>query len=140
MAAGLVASRTNEDEALGLVSKGQTRKPDPHSKPRIDKSKLKCTHCGMMKHIKEQCFKLVGFPEWWNDGHKKGKTVGEEGGTATAAVGNPKVTGSSNDSSGHDSHQTTNYTGGFAAVALSDSQTGVHVQTSIRDEDILIPL
>ncbi|XP_076933551.1 uncharacterized protein LOC143599491 [Bidens hawaiensis] len=63
VAAGLVASRTNEDEALGLVSKGQTRRPDPPSKPRTDKSKLKCTHCSMMKHTKEQCFKLVGFPE-----------------------------------------------------------------------------
>ena len=26
-----------------------------------------CSHCGNMKHTRETCFKLHGYPEWWND-------------------------------------------------------------------------
>ncbi|KAJ0521521.1 putative RNA-directed DNA polymerase [Helianthus annuus] len=47
----------------------------------------------MTKHTKEQCFKLVGYPDWWADGHKKGK-----GGKAAAAVGNPETTSSGGNS------------------------------------------
>ncbi|KAJ9544663.1 hypothetical protein OSB04_024370 [Centaurea solstitialis] len=36
-----------------------------------DKSKLYCTHCQIKKHTKEQCFRLVGYPEWWGDCHKQ---------------------------------------------------------------------
>nr|GFB56439.1 putative ribonuclease H-like domain-containing protein [Tanacetum cinerariifolium] len=28
--------------------------------------------CGMTKHTKEQCFRIVGYPNWWTDGQKKG--------------------------------------------------------------------
>ena len=50
-----------------------------------DKTKLWCSHCGMNKHTKETCFKLVGFPEWWDE-TQKGKArlaigVEEAGGT-----------------------------------------------------------
>ena len=27
----------------------------------------KCTHCGNMKHTHETCFKLHGYPDWWNE-------------------------------------------------------------------------
>ncbi|GKD49928.1 putative ribonuclease H-like domain-containing protein, partial [Tanacetum coccineum] len=33
---------------------------------------MQCTNCGKTRHIEEQCFELVGYPEWWNNGHKKG--------------------------------------------------------------------
>ena len=26
-----------------------------------------CTHCGSMKHTCETCFKLHGYPDWWNE-------------------------------------------------------------------------
>ena len=32
-----------------------------------DKTHLKCSHCGGSRHIKEGCFKIVGYPEWWNE-------------------------------------------------------------------------
>ena len=36
-----------------------------------DKSHLKCTHCGGTRHTKNECFKLVGYLEWWPDAKKK---------------------------------------------------------------------
>lgn len=46
----------------------------------------------MSKHTKEQCFKLVGYPDWWNDNHKErrgvtcaaGKAIGGDGSEASA--------------------------------------------------------
>ncbi|CAA0832263.1 Unknown protein [Striga hermonthica] len=46
---------------------------------KIDKTKLVCSHCGMKKHTRETCFQLVGYPEWWEEGHRiataKGKSA-----------------------------------------------------------------
>ncbi|KAJ0858140.1 putative transcription factor interactor and regulator CCHC(Zn) family [Helianthus annuus] len=89
VAAGLVANGSHETESLGFLSKGRSGQKNPNSgsSSQIDKSKLKCLHCGMLKHTKDQCFKLVGYPEWWNDGHKKRN---KEGGKAAAAIGDTK--------------------------------------------------
>ena len=38
-----------------------------------DKSHLKCTHCGGTRHTKNECFKLVGYPEWWPDAKRRGE-------------------------------------------------------------------
>ncbi|XP_076926638.1 uncharacterized protein LOC143589894 [Bidens hawaiensis] len=85
---------TGDSDGLGLISRG--RRSDHKSNPsssRLDKSKLRCDHCGMAKHTKEQCFKLVGYPEWWAGGHKKGK--------AAAAVGSQGTTSSGGSSGDH---------------------------------------
>ncbi|XP_076922176.1 uncharacterized protein LOC143583875 [Bidens hawaiensis] len=95
VAAGLAAkgSHDSEGQGLGFLSKGRSGyKSISSSSSRIDKSNLKCTHCGMSKHTKDQCFKLVGFPDWWNDGHKKNN---KEGGKSASTVGNPETTASS---------------------------------------------
>ncbi|KAL9998504.1 hypothetical protein Hdeb2414_s0541g00913981 [Helianthus debilis subsp. tardiflorus] len=101
IAAGLAATRITDDGALGLVSRGQTRRSNPSFKPKVDKSKLKCTHCDMKGHTREQCFKIVGYPEWWNDGHKK-KTIETDDGKGVGAVGSSKATssGGGNDGGG----------------------------------------
>ncbi|KAG8650848.1 hypothetical protein MANES_07G073922v8 [Manihot esculenta] len=38
-----------------------------------DKSSLKCTHCGGSRHTRDGCFKIIGYPEWWEENkiHKK---------------------------------------------------------------------
>lgn len=98
MAAGLVVGGIIENNGLGLVTRGQQHRSDSigKSSSRVDKSKLKCDHCGMLKHTTDQCFKLLGYPEWWNDGHKEAnKPTGSEGGKVAAAVGNKN--NSSND-------------------------------------------
>ncbi|GJW03614.1 hypothetical protein Tco_1562470 [Tanacetum coccineum] len=40
----------------------------------------------MSRHTTHQCFELIGYPDWWNDGHKKGnRNRGLERGKASAA-------------------------------------------------------
>ena len=34
---------------------------------REDRSFLKCSHCGGSRHTKDGCFKLIGYPEWWEE-------------------------------------------------------------------------
>ncbi|XP_074355379.1 uncharacterized protein LOC141695043 [Apium graveolens] len=88
IAAGLI---TTEAEGAGYATQRRPIVKSSGIPTRVDKSKLKCTHCGMVKHTKEQCFKLVGYPEWWGDGHKKGK---KDEGEASVTVGNLKATNS----------------------------------------------
>ncbi|GKC61250.1 hypothetical protein Tco_1088848 [Tanacetum coccineum] len=44
--------------------------------------------CGIRhRHTKEGCFRLVGYPDWWTNGHKKGtKNSGLKKGKAPIAV------------------------------------------------------
>ena len=46
-------------------------KPFQRSREEDDRRKLRCTHCGGFRHTKEGCFKLVGYPEWWDDLQKR---------------------------------------------------------------------
>ena len=46
----------------------------PKAPPNVDKSTLKCTHYNKTGQIKSHCFKLVGYPKWWDHNrelHKK---------------------------------------------------------------------
>ncbi|XP_078154779.1 uncharacterized protein LOC144550675 [Carex rostrata] len=53
-----------------------------------DKAKLKCSHCGGMGHVKEGCFKLIGYPEWYHE--KRMKQQGEKAkGKANLAATSP---------------------------------------------------
>ncbi|XP_071740533.1 uncharacterized protein [Rutidosis leptorrhynchoides] len=72
IASGLLApvSKSKEPEGHSLVSKNQCRSDYSSIN---DKDNLKCDECGMKRHTKDQCFRIVGYPEWWNNGHKKGR-------------------------------------------------------------------
>ncbi|VFR00760.1 unnamed protein product [Cuscuta campestris] len=59
-----------------------------------EKSHLKCTYCGGIKHTAEGCFKRIGYPEWWPDSPKRGK---KPSGVVGAAVGNPETTSTAAD-------------------------------------------
>ncbi|XP_021974743.1 uncharacterized protein LOC110869838 [Helianthus annuus] len=94
--AGLIAGRTTEIDGHGLITKGQRRSGfTGKSSSRIDKSKLKCSHCGMNKHTKDQCFRIAGFPDCWSDNHKT-KNPNQEG-KVVIAIGNNKATINDND-------------------------------------------
>nr|GEV06246.1 hypothetical protein [Tanacetum cinerariifolium] len=69
---------TGETEGVGFVTKGYDRN-DGKKKwvTRDDKSHLKCEECGISRHTKEQCFRIVGYPDWWTDGNKKGTKSAE---------------------------------------------------------------
>ncbi|XP_078164974.1 uncharacterized protein LOC144559739 [Carex rostrata] len=51
------------------------------------KNNLMCTHCGGSKHTRENCFKLVGYPDWWKE-QKKRKQDGQKG-RATVVTSGP---------------------------------------------------
>nr|GEV89569.1 hypothetical protein [Tanacetum cinerariifolium] len=85
IAAGLIAT---EIEGLWLVSKVNRRSDRSQigSSYRVDKSKLKSGECGMTGHTKEGCFRLINYPDWWTNGHKKDtKNSGPEKGKASIA-------------------------------------------------------
>ncbi|KAM0028839.1 hypothetical protein Hdeb2414_s0018g00518911 [Helianthus debilis subsp. tardiflorus] len=57
VAAGLNTNRSHEPESGGLLSKGRThQKGSNNSSSRIDRTHLKCDHCGMTRHTKNNCF------------------------------------------------------------------------------------
>nr|GMD06375.1 putative gag-polypeptide of LTR copia-type [Ipomoea batatas] len=140
VAAGLAVTGPSEAEGLGLISKGRRRSDQTGktngSSSRPDKSQLKCSHCDMSKHTKEQCFKIVGYPEWWNDGHKQsGKTAKLDGGRAAAAVGNNNAIISSGDV-----QRNTREEGGFGGMAATkwDDETE-EINHSTKDESLNTP-
>ncbi|KAL2224898.1 UNVERIFIED_CONTAM: hypothetical protein Sindi_3035200 [Sesamum indicum] len=42
----------------------------------IDKKQLLCEHCKKRGHLKEGCFELIGFPDWYKGITDKGKIGG----------------------------------------------------------------
>lgn len=46
----------------------------------------------MSKHTKKQCFNIVGYPDWWSDGHKRNNRPGEEKRKSFVAMGDTEVT------------------------------------------------
>ena len=57
------------------------------------KTHLRCSHCGGIRHTKEGCFKLIDFPEWWEE-HRQRKAdtkvqSARTGGKAHLATGVP---------------------------------------------------
>ncbi|KAI7750173.1 hypothetical protein M8C21_019307, partial [Ambrosia artemisiifolia] len=97
-----------------------------------DKSHLKCTHCGMTKHTKEQCFRLVGYPEWWSDGHKKGtKTTGQKRGKASVSVGDRNASSLNNDNQNDNARTNNRNSGaGFGYVAANEEDNGLVSMTT----------
>nr|GEV07559.1 putative reverse transcriptase, RNA-dependent DNA polymerase [Tanacetum cinerariifolium] len=74
----ILGATNNEPQGIaiglfGFVTKGY-RRNDGKKKwvTRDDKSHLKYEEGGMSRHIKEQRFHIVGYPDWWTDGNKKG--------------------------------------------------------------------
>nr|GFA01704.1 hypothetical protein [Tanacetum cinerariifolium] len=63
---------SGETEGVGLAIKGYRRNDGKKPFVKEDKSHLTCEECSMTKHTKEHCFRIVGYPNWWTDGHKKG--------------------------------------------------------------------
>ncbi|KAK4834313.1 hypothetical protein QYF36_020690 [Acer negundo] len=51
---GSSSSGGGKTNALNKNAKGQTERGA-------------CTYCGNMQHTRETCFKLHGYPEWWNE-------------------------------------------------------------------------
>ena len=80
-----------------------------------DKIYLKCSYCGGSRHTKEGCFKLIGYPEWWEE-HRQRKTATkaqskQAGGKANMATGVLHVTDMATDEPTHNREATHGDTG-----------------------------
>ena len=62
-------------------------KPNATTKNKGQTERGGCNHCGNMKHTRETCFKLHGYPEWWNE-LKARKQREATGGSGRAALVN----------------------------------------------------
>ncbi|KAL6319103.1 hypothetical protein AAG906_001576 [Vitis piasezkii] len=58
------------------------------SKTKPPSDGMKCTHCGNSKHTRDTCFKLHGYPDWWNDfqARKKRETFANDDHIGRAVV------------------------------------------------------
>ncbi|XP_078153858.1 uncharacterized protein LOC144549001 isoform X4 [Carex rostrata] len=68
-------------ESVAMVSKGYKQPMVNLSLNKnissLDKSKLKCTYCGGIRHVRKNCFKLTGnHPDWWKEPKKKFSSKG----------------------------------------------------------------
>ncbi|KAK1431415.1 hypothetical protein QVD17_07874 [Tagetes erecta] len=131
VAAGLIATEPEKSNRIGFVTKDFHRPPPPKQV----KTHLKCTHCGMSKHTMDQCFKLVGYPEWWNGCQKGGN---KEGGKAVTTVGNSKDTSSSGEHQSSDTRSGGDRAGVKAGNELEyDGGTGFEELTSSSNPTLL---
>ncbi|KAL3642652.1 hypothetical protein CASFOL_013467 [Castilleja foliolosa] len=118
-------STTASDEiGTGLMARNQktyqaSKSANPRPQPKTgtqtaavpppEKSKMKCDHCNKMGHLKEKCFEIIGYPDWYENNPKfSGKP---KRGTAATASGTaaPSHFGSSTAEDGDEL--------GFAALA-----------------------
>ncbi|KAK0592717.1 hypothetical protein LWI29_024180 [Acer saccharum] len=104
----MITGGTDDTPGAVLVSKGLKQgQPTPSSigslslgngkfdigyKQRVSSNGTKCSHCGSMKHTRETCFKLHGYPDWWHElqtrkRHDANKTNGGTGKAAVATTG-----------------------------------------------------
>ncbi|ONK68321.1 uncharacterized protein A4U43_C05F10150 [Asparagus officinalis] len=58
-----------------------------------DKSKLKCLNYGGTRHTREDCFELIGYPDWWKDPRKKKQGDNSRGRASLEVSREPQQTG-----------------------------------------------
>uniref|UniRef100_A0A7C9D4U9 Uncharacterized protein n=1 Tax=Opuntia streptacantha TaxID=393608 RepID=A0A7C9D4U9_OPUST len=61
----------DSEHVNALVAKGKLKKD--YRKPKLSKV---CDHCQKPGHEKDQCFKLIGYPDWYEDFKGKKKPIG----------------------------------------------------------------
>lgn len=78
------SSSESSEIGLGLVARepaGRNKfRSESQKREKEDKSKLYCTNCNMKKHTKDTCFRLVGYPDWWEKPGQRGKAAAAVGG------------------------------------------------------------
>lgn len=71
---------------------------------REEKNNLICSHCGQRRHTVEQCFKLHGFPDWWET-HKAALKLQERGKVSIAKTCDGQEDGSHGNGGEKEEHQ-----------------------------------
>nr|GEX10355.1 hypothetical protein [Tanacetum cinerariifolium] len=125
IATGLIARET---DGMGLSTKG-FRRFDGKKKPttRHDKSHLKCEECGMNRHTKDQCFEIIGYRDWWTDGHKTACNKG-------AKKDKPSTSPTANTRNSTKNSNDRRSEGGFGGVAAAVDEEREE-NFSVKEED-----
>ncbi|KAL5723467.1 hypothetical protein ACHQM5_006866 [Ranunculus cassubicifolius] len=83
-------SKMNEEletEASAMVIRNRSSSSNHKvSNNNAHKSISRCTHCNRTGHVKERCFEIVGYPEWWDHNRDAQKKNGIAGYTSTVAA------------------------------------------------------
>ncbi|RVW98674.1 hypothetical protein CK203_032168 [Vitis vinifera] len=128
----------------GLKLGSSVQPPTVHKgrpKSRTSSEGLKCSHCGNSKHTRDTCFKLHGYPGWWNDlWAKKGRDEGtKDEGSATVVVATaepqlsfiPQMTMPNSGNCGYACYTSTN--DGYRGAWLLDSGAIDHMTFTAMD-------
>jgi len=111
-----LTSRRTPDRQQGWNHRGH---PDPESRMTRtsgDKAKLRCSYCNLTGHTKETCFKLHGYPEWF-----EGRTGKLRNGKAAVVVEGSDATSSSDGKGEADANGQKDGKRGFAAIGIGSS-------------------
>ncbi|XP_057249298.1 uncharacterized protein LOC125495537 [Beta vulgaris subsp. vulgaris] len=68
-ASALAVNKQVQSRSLGPLKNFQ--KKDYFKQFKIEKMGRFCDHCGKKGHSKEECFKIVGYPEWYKKGNEQ---------------------------------------------------------------------
>ncbi|XP_056695561.1 uncharacterized protein [Spinacia oleracea] len=66
-----------QGQSLGPLLSFDKREYKRKQREKWEKETNTCDHCGMKGHLKEECFKLVGYPDWFKN-NPKGKGTGRQ--------------------------------------------------------------
>ncbi|KAF7824415.1 uncharacterized protein G2W53_022559 [Senna tora] len=68
---GSSVSAGNDNAEVAMLVKGGRNEGGRRRETKEEKYAKYCEHCHMNGHLKETCFKLQGYPEWYKDLKKK---------------------------------------------------------------------
>ncbi|CAJ2665900.1 unnamed protein product [Trifolium pratense] len=87
----VAAYHKNRSSQNGPSQKQQDRSRNNHPKVPMGstKSNQKCTQCDQSGHIRERCFELIGYPEWWDHNRDPRKKYSNT--TSVASVAETKT-------------------------------------------------
>ncbi|KAL3651566.1 hypothetical protein CASFOL_004568 [Castilleja foliolosa] len=67
----IIDNHPAKTDEIGSWYFSRDQKPKTETKTEIiDKNKLRCDHCNKTGHLKKGCFKLIGFPDWYENNPK----------------------------------------------------------------------
>ncbi|KAL3651990.1 hypothetical protein CASFOL_001671 [Castilleja foliolosa] len=81
-ARAIIVNHPANEIGSGYVSQNQKSKTETKSEA-VDKNKLRCDHCKKIGHLKKGCFKLIGYPDWFENNPKYQGKKKKDGGAIT---------------------------------------------------------
>lgn len=81
----ILSSRVEtRQDAVGFVAKAEPTQMENHAMKDVVPARgrnnsMACSHCGRTRHEKNDCWQIIGFPEWWTERTRESvQDAGEE--------------------------------------------------------------